>query len=49
MFSFQQSNVTFIQKMRYIAVDIPHILITLFIFIVLNTQNRGHTAALATA
>lgn len=37
------------QKMRYIAVDIPHILITLFIYHVLNTQNQSHTAALSTA
>ena len=37
------------QKMRYIAVDIPHILIALFICHVLNTQNRSHTAALLTA
>lgn len=49
MFSFQQLNVPFMQKMRYIAVDISHILIVLFICIVLNTQNRSHTAALSTA
>lgn len=47
MFSFQQSNVTFIQKMRYIAVDIPHILIVLFICVVLNTQNRSYIVARA--
>ena len=48
MFSFQSLNVAFIQKMRYIAVDIPHILIALFIYHVLNAQNRSHTAALST-
>lgn len=32
----------FIQKMRYIAVDIPHILIVLFICCVLITQSRTH-------
>lgn len=47
MFSFQSLNVTFIQKMRYIAVDIPHILIVLFICIVLNTQNRSYIVARA--
>nr|DAV22436.1 MAG TPA: hypothetical protein [Caudoviricetes sp.] len=30
------------QKMRYIAVDIPHILIVLFICYVLITHNRTH-------
>ena len=47
MFSFQSLNVTFMQKMRYIAVDIPHILIALFICIVLNTQNRSYIVARA--
>lgn len=47
MFSFQSLNVAFIQKMRYIAVDIPHILIVLFICIVLNTQNRSYIVARA--
>lgn len=38
MFSFQSLNVAFIQKMRYIAVDIPHILIVLFNSFVCSIQ-----------
>lgn len=38
MFSFQQLNVAFIQEMGYIAVDIPHFIFVLFIFIVCSKQ-----------
>nr|DAI38817.1 MAG TPA: hypothetical protein [Caudoviricetes sp.] len=37
--SFLHSSDRFIQKMRYIHVDIPHYVIVLFIFIVLIIQN----------
>lgn len=38
MFSFQQLNVAFIQEMRYIAVDIPHFILVLFILFVCSKQ-----------
>nr|DAL89862.1 MAG TPA: hypothetical protein [Caudoviricetes sp.]DAN49666.1 MAG TPA: hypothetical protein [Caudoviricetes sp.]DAS36503.1 MAG TPA: hypothetical protein [Caudoviricetes sp.]DAT18551.1 MAG TPA: hypothetical protein [Caudoviricetes sp.] len=37
--SFLHPSDRFIQKMRYIHVDIPHYVIVLFILIVLITQN----------
>lgn len=37
------------QKMRYIAVDIPHYVIVLFILIVLIIQNQSYTATLLLA
>lgn len=40
MFSFQQSNVTFIQRMGYIAVDIPHFIFVLFNLFVCSIQYR---------
>nr|DAX07541.1 MAG TPA: hypothetical protein [Bacteriophage sp.] len=38
MFSFQQLNVTFIQEMGYIAVDIPHFILVLFSLFVCSIQ-----------
>jgi len=38
MFSFQQLNVAFIQEMGYIAVDIPHFILVLFILFVCSKQ-----------
>ena len=40
MFSFQQLNVTFIQEMGYIAVDIPHFILVLFSLFVCSIQYR---------
>lgn len=37
-FSFQQLNVTFIQEMEYIAVDIPHFILVLFSLFVCSIQ-----------
>lgn len=38
MFSFQQLNITFIQETEYIAVDIPHFILVLFILFVCSKQ-----------
>ena len=38
MFSFQQLNVTFIQEMGYITVDIPHFILVLFSLFVCSIQ-----------